>query len=222
MPLVAIAILTLGMDVRDATPMIVGPGLAANVFQIVESRRARMSVGAIAPIMVGLAAGTFLGASIAVSADPKFMLGVMGAIILAFAAFNFIGKTPTVPEKGRGPMGAAAGGITGVIGGMTGVYGPVLAIYTLSLDLSKDAFIWSMGVLLLLSIVCLGASYASLGALPDWVIWASLFAVVPAYAGMLTGSRLRRRISPTLFRNVVLAIVSVIACKHMATAFGLA
>lgn len=222
LPLVAIPVLTFAMDVRDATPMIAAPAIVANIFQIIDNRRARLPLKDIAPIMVGLAAGTFLGALIAVNMDPKAMVGVMGAIILGFVAFSFIGRTPSIPEKGRGPMGLAAGAGTGVVGGMTGVFGPVLAIYTLSLNLSKDAFVWAMGVLLLLASFGLGASYASLGALPGWVIVASLGAVVPTYIGMVAGSRLRRVISQRLFRNIILSILALISLKHIATAFGLA
>lgn len=222
LPLVAIPILTFGMDVRDATPMIVGPAVVTNIFQILETRRARLPFGQVTPIMIGLAFGTYAGAAIAVSADPKVMLGVMGGVILAFVAFSFLGKPPRVPERGRGPMGLAAGGATGVIGGMTGVFGPVLAIYTLSLNMSKDTFVWAMGVLLLLASTGLGLSYASLGALPGWVVVASLFAVVPAYVGVVAGTRLRGVISPTVFRNIILAILAIIACKHLATAVGAA
>jgi len=210
------------MDVRDATPMIVAPAVFANIFQIIESRRARLPLGQIAPIVLGLAVGTYVGAAIAVNADPKVMLGVMGGIILGFVAFSFSGASPRIPDRGRGAMGFGAGGATGVIGGMTGVFGPVLAIYTLSLNMAKDTFVWAMGVLLLFASSGLGAAYASLGALPSWVAVASIFAVAPSIVGMFAGSRLRRHISPTLFRNIILAILAAIACKHLANAFGFA
>ena len=221
LPLVAIAILSFSMDVRDATPMIVGPAIATNIFQIYETRRSRLSIAAIAPILVGLVIGTFVGAAIAVSAEPKFMLGVLGDVVLAFVMFSFVGKTPNVPERGRGPIGFSAGGATGVIGGMTGVFGPVLAIYTLSLNLPKESFVWAMGVLLLFASASLGVSYASLGALPLWVAIASLAAILPSYFGVFAGTRLRRKISQRLFRNVILSILAVIACKHLATSLGL-
>ncbi len=222
LPLVAIPILTFGMDVRDATPMIVGPAFITNVFQIVEARRSRLPFHAMWPIALGLVLGTFAGAYVAVSIDPKIMVGVMGGVILGFVVFSFLDAAPTVPERGRGPMGLGAGAATGVIGGMTGVFGPVLAIYTLSLNLPKDAFVWGMGVFLLIASGMLGVSYASLGALPAWVAAASVAAMIPSYAGMAVGSRLRRVISQKLFRNIILVILGVIACKHVATAFGLA
>ena len=220
-PLVAIPILTLAMDVRDATPMIVAPAAAANIYQIVDTWRARMPFGRLLPIMAGLIAGIYAGALIAVTADPTIMLGVMGGVILGFVMFSFSGVTPRIPEKRRGLMGFAAGGITALIGGMTGVFGPVLAIYTLSLNLGKDGFVYAMGVLLLLASFSLGVAYASLDALAGWVIWASIFAVVPASVGMYAGSKLRRVISPVVFRNVILSILAIIASKHLATAFGI-
>ncbi|MEQ9123696.1 MAG: TSUP family transporter, partial [Alphaproteobacteria bacterium] len=134
---------------------------------------------------------------------------------------SFVGKAPRIPERGRGAMGFGAGGATGLIGGMTGVFGPILAIYTLSLHMAKDAFVWAMGVLLLLASSGLGVSYAILGALPGWVVVASLGAIAPAYAGMYAGSCLRRVISPILFRNIILTILGLIACKHIAGSLGL-
>lgn len=220
MPLVAIAVLTFSIDVRDATPMIVGPGIAANIFQIIDTRRARLPIGDIAPIVVGLGVGTFIGAFIAVSIDPEAMIGVMGAVILTFVLFSFSGYAPKAPERGRVAMGLGAGAGTGVIGGMTGVFGPVLAIYTLSLGMPKEKFVWAMGVLLLLAVAGLGVSYASLGALPHWVAIASGAAIAPTLLGMWAGSRLRRIVSQDLFRKIVLAILGVIALKHLATALG--
>ena len=222
LPLVAIPILTFGIDVRDATPMIVGPAIATNIYQILETRASRLPMGEIAPIVVGLVVGTFAGALIAVSIDPKAMVGVMGAVILGFVIFSFSGYKPNIPARGRGVMGLAAGGGTGVIGGMTGVFGPVLAIYPLSLNLAKDSFVWAMGVLLLIASTGLGLSYASLGALPGWVAIASIAAILPGFAGVWTGARLRRVISPDLFRKVILSILAVIALKHIVTALGLA
>ena len=118
-------------------------------------------------------------------------------------------------------MGLAAGTGTGLIGGMTGVFGPVLAIYTLALKMPKDAFVWAMGVLLLLASTGLGISYASLGAFPLWVLIASFGAMLPSYAGIFAGTRLRKIVSERLFRNVVLCILGIIAFKHVASSFGI-
>lgn len=221
LPLVAIPVLTFAMDVRDATPMIVGPAIVTNVFQIIETRRARLKYIEIAPIMVGLIVGTFCGAFIAVSIDPNMMVGILGFVILAFVAFSFSGFMPSIPQNGRGTMGLAAGTGTGLIGGMTGVFGPVLAIYTLALKMPKDAFVWAMGVLLLLASTGLGISYASLGAFPLWVLIASFGAMLPSYAGIVAGTRLRKIVSERLFRNVVLCILGIIALKHVASSFGI-
>ncbi len=220
LPLVAISILTFVMDVRDATPMIVGPAIATNIYQIIDTRAARLPYATIAPIGLGLLAGTFAGAFIAVSVDPRIMVGVMGGVVLAFVLFSFAGLAPEAPKRGRAAMGLGAGAGTGVIGGMTGVFGPVLAIYTLSIGLPKDGFVWAMGILLLFASAMLGVSYASLDAFAGWVAIASVAAIAPGFAGMWAGSRLRRVVAPETFRKIVLAILGVIALKHIATSLG--
>ena len=221
LPLVAIPILTFAMDVRDATPMIVGPAIITNVFQVIKTRQARLRYKEITPIIFGLLIGTFGGALIAVSVNPNVMVGILGFVILAFVAFSFSGYMPSIPKKGRLQMGFAAGTGTGLIGGMTGVFGPVLAIYTLALKMPKDAFVWAMGVLLLLASSGLGIFYATLGAFPIWVLIASFGAMLPSYIGIVAGTRLRKIVSEKLFRNVVLSILGIIALKHVASAFGL-
>jgi uncharacterized membrane protein YfcA len=50
---------------------------------------------------------------------------------------------------------------------------------------------------------------------------ASAGAVVPSFIGIWTGAKLRRVISPDVFRKVVLSILGVIALKHIATAAGI-
>lgn len=220
MPLVAIPILSLSMAVRDATPMIVLPALATNIFQVTEARRARLSFSEILPILFGLIIGAFFGVRLAISIDPDLLLAILGAIIISFVILSLLKFAPKAPERGRGPMGFAAGTFTGVIGGMTGGFGPVLAIYLLSLHWPKDTFVWAMGVLMLVSATSLGLFYAGFGAFAEWVLYASLGACVPAFAGIWVGSRVRKHVAPETFRSIVMLILAIIAIKHIATAFG--
>lgn len=220
MPLVAIAMMSLVLDVRDATPMILGPALAANVYQIAETRRARLPFIKLLPILIGLIGGTFLGVKLAVTIDPTFMLGILGVLLIGFVILSLFRLDPVAPELGRGPLGLVAGGFTGFIGSMTGGFGVILAMYLLSLRWPREAFMWALGVLLLLSAGSLGIFYAALGAFPAWVFYASLAAIIPACAGMWAGSKLRKMISPDGFRRIVLSFLAVIAVKHLVTVLG--
>lgn len=157
---------------------------------------------------------------LAVTVDPTFMLGILGGLLLGFVILSLFKLDPVAPERGRAPLGLAAGGLTGFIGSMTGGFGPILAMYLLSLRWPREAFVWALGVLLLLTAGSLGVFYAALGAFPAWVFYTSLASIVPACAGMWAGSRLRKLVSPNGFRRIVLVLLAVIAVKHLVTALG--
>ena len=220
MPLVAIAIMSLALDVRDATPMIMMPALVANVYQVTETRHSSMPIKSLIPIIIGLLVGTYFGVSLAIATDPALMLGVLGGLILGFVILSLFKIDPEAPKRGRNLFGLAAGGFTGFIGSMTGGFGPILAIFLLSLRWPRDTYMWAMGVLLLLSASALGLFYAVLGAFPAWVFYASVAACGPAILGMWAGGNIRKRVSPQLFRSLVLALLAVIAIKHIVTTLG--
>ncbi len=220
MPLVAIAIMSLALDVRDATPMIMFPALVANIYQITESRRASLPFSQLAPILLGLLVGTYFGVRLAVSTDPAFMLGVLGFLILGFVILSLFKIDPEAPKRGRAFFGLGAGGFTGFVGSMTGGFGPILAIFLLSLRLPRETFMWALGILLLLAASSLGLFYALLGAFPAWVFYTSAAACIPAIIGMWAGGKIRKRVSPELFRKLVLALLTVISLKHIVTVLG--
>ena len=64
------------------------------------------------------------------------------------------------------------------------------------------------------------AGRAAVRMLGNTALKASVAAIAPSYIGMFAGSRLRRVISPTVFKNVILAILAVIASKHIAASLG--
>jgi uncharacterized protein len=217
MPLVAIAIMSLVLDVQDATPMIMMPALVANVYQVTETRHYRMPIKKLTPIIAGLLIGTYFGVSLAIATDPALMLGVLGVLILGFVILSLFKIDPEAPKRGRNLFGLAAGGFTGFIGSMTGGFGPILAIFLLSLRWPRETYMWAIGVLLLLTASALGLFYALLDAFPAWVFYASFAACGPALLGMWAGGKVRKMVSPERFRSLVLALLAVIAIKHILT-----
>jgi hypothetical protein len=101
--------------------------------------------------------------------------------------------------------------MSGALGGVSAAMGPLLITYLVALRLPREAFVGSISVLNLLGSLPLYVSLCWLGVLgwPEAVL--SIAALVPMFAGMSLGKRLRTRVSETAFRRLLLSFLVLIA-----------
>ena len=104
---------------------------------------------------------------------------------------------PVRKERWAGPV---IGVITGLVTGATGVFVLPAVPYLGALGLERDDLVQALGLSFTVSTLALAAGLASHGALPLQAAGSSLFALVPALAGMALGGRLRAQIRPETFR----------------------
>src|SRR3712207_6772309 len=104
---------------------------------------------------------------------------------------------PTLFRSGAGPRVGAA---TGLMTGATGVFVIPAVPYLGSLGLERDDLVQALGLSFTVSTFALAGGLTLHGALPLAATGASVFALVPALAGMSLGGWLRARVRPETFR----------------------
>ena len=210
MPLTTMSLLSAFLDVPTAVTLNAFPMLFANIFQASRGGLLVKTLHRFWPLLIALAIGTWIGATLIVVLDPRWLLGVLGAIVILFCAINHFHPKLRLPGRRERSVGIATGFIAGVIGGLSTVHGPPLIMYAASLRLTKEAFVAALGSFFLMGGIFVTVAFFERGILNRESAPWSLACVVPVLAGMWLGQRLGRRIDQERFRKVVLIFLLVL------------
>lgn len=203
LPLVGLAVLTATLGLQPAMALMLVPAFVSNVWQGAVGGALTTILRRFWPMLLAAVAGVWLGVAILARADPALMSALLGLVISAYAAWGLLVRRVPRPggERWLKPM---IGGVNGVITGMTGVYVFPSVPYMQALGVARDTLVQAMGVMFTVCTLALAAALASNALIPDEAGLLSVAAVAPTLAGMAVGQRLRRRLSETAFRRLLL------------------
>lgn len=187
-----------------------------------------MDVGALRPywkkwhwpsaraLIIGAVPGIGLGALVYRLTDPDVFRLMIGAVAIAFVAFQAAKRLGWL-HPARAPMSDRAGLIAGSVAGFTSFIshagGPPVAIFLLSRNLGKTGFqgttvitFWAINVLKF-------APYMALGFFSRQTLWADLYLAPVALVGVWAGVWLHRRMREGLFFALTYAFLLVTGSK---------
>ncbi|GAC1337631.1 MAG: sulfite exporter TauE/SafE family protein [Beijerinckiaceae bacterium] len=200
LPTVAIGLLGLVMSPVEAVALLVVPSLVTNIWQLAlgPNLRAliRRQLSMLVGICIGIAAGSLLFGTVQI-AGAKRWLG------LALIAYAIIGLSPLhlhARQRAEPVLSPIVGILTGLLSTITGVFVIPNVPYLQALGLDRDDLIQALGLSFTVATVALGIGLAANGQLPGATLGASLLTLAPALAGMAIGQKVRRLISPAVFR----------------------
>lgn len=215
LPLVAVPVVALVLDVRAVLPLMTASVVLSNVWQIVEAGNIRAAGTRFWSIAVAIVGGTWLGVALISVADPRLLEGILGAVVILFVAASLLRWAPSVPKRAEAWLNPLVGTVTGAVGGLTSIFSPPLAIYLLALRIGREEFIAVMGLTMLAGSVTFTLALSGYGFLGGEELVGSLLALLPASAGLALGGWVRRRISVALFQRIVMLLLLVIGLKHL-------
>jgi uncharacterized membrane protein YfcA len=212
LPLIAIPIASLFVDVDDAIVVIAFPNVLANAYLAGRERtsvRETRDLPALALAgVVGAVAGTLL--LVNVPEEPiviAIIVAIVGYVVLFFAHPEFrVG-----PQRSR-RLAPAVGGIAGVFQGAVGISGPIVGAWIHSYRLSRGAHILSVTSLFFITGLTQLVVLVGSGELSGRVT-ATLLACIPVFAAIPIGTRLRDSVS---VRGFDLAIVGMLVISAIA------
>jgi uncharacterized membrane protein YfcA len=212
LPLIAIPIASLFIDVNDAIVVIAFPNVLANAVLAARERRSWPETRDLPTLalagVVGAVAGTLLLVNI--PEQPlviAIIVAIVGYVVLFFAH----------PELRVGPrrskrLAPAVGGVAGLFQGAVGISGPIVGSWIHSYRLDRGAHILSVTSLFFITgltqLVVLTASGELSGR-----VTATLLACIPVLLSIPIGTRLRNSVS---VRGFDLAIVGMLAVSALA------
>ena len=112
--------------------------------------------------------------------------------------------TPQISSPGRWEfwLSPAIGAVNGVVTGLTGSFVVPGVPYLQALGFPRELLIQAMGILFTVSTLALAIALTGHSLLPRELGVLSLAGLVPAYLGVLSGQRLRRRVEEERFRHM--------------------
>ncbi len=210
LPTIGLGLMTVFVGVETAIVLILWPTFVTNLWQASSGGHLRALGIRLWPFFLSaiatLVAGTFILTQLPAGAADL----VLGLLMVAYAIPALVGLVPEIRPDSETVFGVAAGLLNGVFAGLTGSYTVPGVMYLQALGLAKNQLVQAMGVLFLLSTLALGVTLGGFGFLNTQSVLASLGLVLPALTGVLAGQRIRRNVSETAFRRLILASILVL------------
>ena len=202
LPTVGMGVLTLAMPAAQAAALLVVPAFITNAWQMISGPGLGRLMRRLWLMQSGICLGTWAGAGLMTGAKTESASVALGAALLAYAALGLTNvRLPDVPAWTEWWLGTLVGTATGLITAATGVFVIPAVPYLQALGFEGEALVKALGLSFTVSTVALAWSLAGSGSLDLGTGLYSLFALLPALAGMVAGQRLLRVTRPETFRR---------------------
>ena len=211
LPLFAVPIMSLMIGSTQAIALVAVPVLVSNIWQAWQEASWKASLKRFWPLMLTQAIMTMIAVHWTLSFSVKQLnMLVAFAVILAVVSMLFKPNFTISADKERW-AGAVVGTVSGMLGGVSSLMGPILISYMLSLKMQRDEFVGAISVIYLNAAWPLYLAMYSFGRMEVIDLGYSVLALVPMALGLMTGQKLRHRLSEDTFRKVLLGFLTFIA-----------
>lgn len=207
LPPTAIALTTLALPISDALALMTVPTLATNVWQAFLGGHFRSMLRRFWIMGIAITIGIFISALSLRSLGSPTSVGLLGVILVIFALSALVAWRPRVAARHEWWANPLSGLATGLIGGVTGMAAVPFLPYMQSLALTRDELIQALGILFVVFTAALTIALADAGAFTVTNGIGTLVATAPTLLGMWLGQKLRRAVSPEVFRTMFLAVM---------------
>lgn len=202
LPTVALAVLTVAIDMPSAMALLLVPSFATNLWQAVVGGNGRGLLLRLWPFLLAATLTVWIGALALESVDMALLSTLLGALLITYAAISLAGPRLVVTASQEPWAGPLAGLVNGLLTGMTGSFVVPGVMFLNALGLPREQLIQAMGMLFTLSTLALALALRNHDLLSGSQLAWSTAALIPAIIGMMLGQRIRRAISEAVFRRV--------------------
>jgi uncharacterized membrane protein YfcA len=209
MPIVALPLVTMFIDVRAAVMLLSMPLVLSNIPQALEGGEVMQCLFRLAPILIGMLPGALAGVAMLLVVKASVAKLVTGCVILLVASLTLFGPQFALPSNVHTPVGLLSGFSAGVLGGLAAMPGPLVFTFLLAKGLRGKTFTKEASMFLVLSALLLAVVLTSSQRFDVRDLVVSVCAVAPVAVGMAIGQRLRDNVPALMFRRFVLIVVLV-------------
>lgn len=218
LPTISLGLLTAALDLPTAMVLLIVPSLVTNIFQAGAGGHARTVLLRIWPFLLMAGATVWIGAAALTRFDPDLLSGLLGVLLVSYAALGLSGARLAIPAGREAWAGPVLGAANGILTGMTGSFVVPGVMFLQAIGLSRDMLVQAMGMLFTVSTVALALALRGSNVMTAELGIASALALAPALIGMVLGQAVRQRISEARFRQVFFLAILVLGIYIVARA----
>lgn len=212
-PILAVPLLAMLYDVRLAVALLTLPNLVSNVWQGWNYRHHVPSRALVFGFAAGGAAGAGVGTMMLVSLPSDLlMLGVAAAVLL-YVGFRLARPDWALAMRVAVRLAVPAGFAGGVLQGAAGLSAPVSITFMNAIRMERGAFISAISVFFAMMSAIQIPLLSAWGVLTPMRAVLSAGAIVPLLIAMPLGAALARRMSRTVFDQIILGLLTLIALR---------
>ena len=211
LPLVIVPLLALVIPTPKAIALMGIPIVLSNIWQAADSGMVVYALRRFAVLLVTLAVATAVTARLALGMQVATLNMMVAAALLLAVTLMTWNPRLDIDARGEVRWGAAVGTLSGMMGGVSSLMGPLMITYLVALRLPRETFIGSISVIYLVGVLPLIGAMVSMDVMGVPEALLSSLALAPLFAGMALGKRLRRHVSESAFRRLLLGFLVVVA-----------
>ena len=202
LPTVSLALLTATLGLKEAMALMLIPSLVTNLWQAFVGGAFAAIVRRLWTLLLAVCIGVVLGAQLLSRSDNTFLSGVLGILLSIYSGLSLMMPQISSPGRWESWLSPTIGAVNGVVTGLTGSFVVPGVPYLQALGFPRELLIQAMGILFTVSTLALAVALTGHSLLPRELGVLSLAGLVPAFLGVLSGQRLRRRVEEERFRHM--------------------
>ena len=207
MPVVALPLLSLFIDVKSAAMLLSMPLIFSNLPQAFEGGKTGRCLMQLMPVLLGMIPGLFFGVRVLLALDASVAKMIAGLALMAVGGVTLLAPKLQLRPRLVLPAGITFGFFGGVLGGIAAMAGPLVFIFLLAKGLRGQAFTKEASLYLVVSSGLLAILLTASQEFSWFDVAVSAAAMLPVALGMYFGQHLRDKIAPEVFRKLVLIAV---------------
>ena len=210
LPTVSLGLLTAVFGLKAAIALMLVPSFATNLVQGLVGGELAQIMRRLWLLLVVVCISIWLSSALLAGADTAILSAVLGLSLCLYSGLSLTRPQVEAPRDKERWLSPLVGAINGGLTGLTGSFVMPGVLYLQALGFPRDVFIQAMGVLFTVSTVALAGSMSGRGLLTADLGLLSIVGLIPAFAGMYIGQKVRKRLSEERFRQVFFISVGVL------------
>ena len=207
MPVVALPLLSLFIDVKSAAMLLSMPLVLSNFPQALEGGKTGRCLMQLMPVILGMIPGLFLGVRVLLAVDANIARIIAGLVLIGVGTVTLLAPKLQLQCRVVLPAGITFGFFGGILGGIAAMAGPVVFIFLLAKGLRGQSFTKEASLYLVISSGLLAILLTASREFSWLDVPVSMAAIFPVALGMYVGQHMRDKIAPETFRKLVLIAV---------------
>src|SRR6202795_2766793 len=140
MPVVALPLLSLFIDIKSAAMLLSMPLIFSNVPQALEGGKTGRCLMQLMPVFLGMIPGLFLGVRLLLALDANVAKIIAGVVVIGVGGITLLAPKLQLQARLVLPTGITFGFFGGILGAIAAMPGPLVFIFLLAKGLRGKAF----------------------------------------------------------------------------------